>query len=176
MRIMKQPFLARSEPRRGLTLIEFMMIVGLLVILAAIAIPNFIDFRKDARNSATQAAVGALRSAVVIAAASIQLKEDPSQSSPKFPTFQEMEANSFLDAHPVLKGTPILDTPGGIPKNPWSQSTFPASSFNRILNCPGPKGALHPTEKNQGWCYLESTGEIWANSNLNGDTATENTY
>ncbi|NBY19909.1 prepilin-type N-terminal cleavage/methylation domain-containing protein [bacterium] len=162
--------------RYGFTFIELVMVVGLLVILAAIAIPNFIDFRRDAKNATTQAALGTLRSAIVIASASIQLKEDPSQSTPKFPTFEEMQANSFLDVHPVLKGSKIVDTTGEIPKNPWTEPKLPSSYFNKIFKCEGPKGTVHPTELNQGWCYLESTGEIWANSKLNGDVATENTF
>ena len=162
--------------RYGFTFVELVMVVGLLVILAAIAIPNFIDFRRDAKNATTQAALGTLRSAIVIASASIQLKEDPSQSTPKFPTFEEMQANSFLDVHPVLKGSKIVDTTGEIPKNPWTEPKLPSSYFNKIFKCEGPKGTVHPTDLNQGWCYLESTGEIWANSKLNGDVATENTF
>lgn len=160
----------------GFTLVELVMVVGLLVILAAIAIPNFIDFRKDAKNSTTQAALGSLRSAIVIASASIQTREDPSRPTPKFPTFKEMQENAFLEDHPVLKGNKIVEGPGGIPKNPWTQPTLPAIQFNKIFNCQGPKGTEHPTEKNQGWCYLESTGEIWANSSLNGDALAENTF
>ena len=155
---------------------ELVMVVGLLVILGAIAIPNFIDFRKDAKNQSTQAALGILRSAVVIATASIQLKEDPSQASPKFPTLAEMQANQFLESHPVLKGNKIVDGPNGVPKNPWSEPTLPVANFNKILKCSGPKGSLHLTEKNQGWCYSEETGEVWANSNQNHDTVTENQF
>jgi prepilin-type N-terminal cleavage/methylation domain-containing protein len=166
----------KLSKNQAFTLIELIMVVGLLVILAAIAIPNFIDFRKDAKNSSAQAALGVLRSAVVIAAASIQLKEDPSQARAKFPTLEEMQANMFLDAHPALKGNKIVEGPSGVPKNPWTESTLALSSFNRILNCTGPKGTLHPSEKNQGWCYLETTGEVWANSNLNGDNPTENNF
>ncbi len=166
----------RSLKSQGFTLIELIMVVGLLVILAAIAIPNFIDFRKEAKNSSTQAALGVLRSAVVIAAASIQLKEDPSNPTPKFPTFEEMQKNSFLDAHPVLKGNKIIEGANGVPKNPWTQATLPTIHFNKILNCPAPKGSTHPIETHQGWCYLESTGEIWANSYLNGDTPAENNF
>ena len=167
---------SRRYRPRGFTLIELVMVVGLLVVLAAIAIPNFIDFRRDSKNSMTRAALGELRSSIVIAAASIQAKEDPSQPSPKFPTYDEVKANQFLEVHPALKGNKIFTQPTGIPKNPWTQSNLSLSDFNKILNCSGPLGALHPTEKNQGWCYLEATGEIWANSALNSDTLTENHF
>ncbi len=171
---MTKYFFSGRFKNKGFTLIELVMVVLLLVILAAIAIPNFIDYRKAAKNASAEAALGILRSAVVIATASIQLKEDPTKPSPKYPTLEELQANSFLPIHFVLNGNKIIETPNGIPKNPWTEPTLPGTSFNRILNCSGPKGTLHPTEKNQGWCYLEGTGEIWANSNLNSDTITEN--
>ena len=72
--------------RRGFTLIELVMVILLLAILAAIAIPNFIDFRTDAKNSATSGAIGALRAAIVVATSAIDLKEDP--SSAHFPNIR----------------------------------------------------------------------------------------
>lgn len=173
---MKPNFLFRTNKIKGFSVIELLMVVGLLVILSAIVIPNFIDFRRDSKNATTRAALGELRAAIVIAAAAIQSKEDPSQVVPKFPTYEEMKANEFLEVHSVLRGTKILTSPNGVPKNPWSHSSFAATEFNAIIACPGPKGSLHPSEKNQGWCYLESTGEIWANSALNSDTLTENNF
>lgn len=173
---MRSKVLSRFGALKGFTLIELVMVVGLLVLLAAIAIPYFIDFRKETKNTSTQSALGILRSSLVISAASIQAKEDPSQPCPKFPTFDEIQVNQFLEVHPVLKGSRIIDHPNGIPKNPWTKPGLSVSEFNKIFNCPGPKGTLHPTEKNQGWCYLESTGEIWANSSLNSDTSTENNF
>lgn len=188
----------------GFTLIELVMVILLLAILSAIAIPNFIDFRTDAKNSATQGGVGALRAAVVIATAAIALKEDPSIGVlPKYPTILEVQGNAFLAAspnsHPVLAATSpptaIVDAAEGIPKNPWTLSTLPTADFNSIYDCSNTaesgitsKGQIIPSggSDNAGWCYGGATGVIggavdgmfWANSAKNASTTalTENTY
>lgn len=165
---------------RGFTLIELVMVILLLAILAAIAIPNFIDFRTDAKNGATQGAIGALRAALVIATASIQLKEDPTVPTPKYPTIDEMQANAFNGSHPVLSGTAIMDPANGVPKNPWTISTLPVVHHNSIINCNVTKSLIDSTSgfDHRGWCYRETSGEVWANSALNkgGAAKTENSY
>lgn len=180
---------APANPRRrkkGFTLIELVMVILLLAILAAIAIPNFIDFRTDAKNAATNGALGAFRAAIVIATASIALREDPTLGTlPKYPTISEMWGNMFLsiapNSHPVLSGLNIMDPAEGIPKNPWTLSTAPIIDFLSIYDC----ATLTPKTQilgisgsdERGWCYNDAQGIIWANSNLNkSTTATENTY
>lgn len=189
--------------RRGFTLIELVMVILLLAILAAIAIPNFIDFRSDAKNSATSGGVGALRAALVVATSAIALKEDPTIGTlPKYPSIIEMQANAFLAAsgssHPVLASltTFIMDPADGIPKNPWSLSTLPVAMFNSIYDCNAGGGSILKKSDvltvsgsdNRGWCYGGNgglgvptgvvDGMIWANSQKNGaaNALTENTY
>ena len=57
-----------STPRvqAGFTLIELVMVIVILGILSAVAIPKFVDLRGDAQTAATQATAGAISSGAAI--------------------------------------------------------------------------------------------------------------
>ena len=50
--------------KRGFTLIELVMVIVVISILAAIAIPKFIDLQKSARQAACDGTVATIRSAL----------------------------------------------------------------------------------------------------------------
>ena len=52
--------------RRGFTLIELVMVIVILGILAATALPRFIDLSNKAKESAAKGALGGIRAAVSI--------------------------------------------------------------------------------------------------------------
>lgn len=161
--------------QRGFTLIEIVMVILLVAILAAVAIPQFVDFRKEAKDSATTGSLGALRGAISIAVSAIALKENPATNPPAYPTLAELQANAFIAAapnlHPVLAGKAIADPSQGVPPNAWT-------STSTVQNCTGlAKGTLLAAPNNDnGWCYNATNGQLWANSDLNGGPTTENNF
>ena len=70
------------ENSKGFTLIELVVVIVILGILAAVALPRFMNATKDAHESAVRGAGGALASAVLLARSQWEVNRSKGMATP----------------------------------------------------------------------------------------------
>ena len=126
--------MVRLKRKSGFTLIELVMVIVILGILSAIAIPKFADLTTQAKISATKGGLGAIRSAVAI-----DYAKSATSGTAEFPS----AVTTALFAYSL------------IPKNPLNNSTSVAAV--RVA----PSGTATSTN---GWWYISASGRTGAYS------------
>ena len=91
-----QRITAKIRDQRGFTLIEIIMVIVLLGIIAAIAIPKYIDLRTQAADATASGIVGAIVSSASVGYADLVTKG----SDTTFPAFTTLHDN-YLQAQNV---------------------------------------------------------------------------
>jgi len=130
----------------GFTLIELVIIIVVLGILAAVAIPRYVDMVGEARESACKGALGGFRSAISIYYANTALQTGTAIWPP-------MDSLSTIGV--------VLEQE--IPKNPYqADDRAPDSIVTGVT-----KGTTVGTRG--GWAYDPSTGQIWPNTSVDGE-------
>lgn len=131
----------RSAVARAFTLIELVVVIVVLAILSAVAIPKYIDYSAKAKESACRGILGNVRSAIANFYANAAVN-----GTPAFPTLTQLQTN----------GTVMQDT---VPTNPYNSSAVIAAAV---------WAATPPTSGNNGWNYDAAAGKFWANTNTTG--------
>ncbi len=72
-------------------MIEILMVILLVAILAALAVPQFVDFRVEAKDAAVNSALGAMRIGIQNAAA--QMKVRCNATSGTYPSVASLWSN-----------------------------------------------------------------------------------
>lgn len=138
--------LANLSNDRGFTLIELVIIIVILGILAAVAIPQYQNMSAEAREAQCRALLGSLRSGITI----FYANQAVTTGTAIWPTLVELETVNTVMAQTI-------------PANPYVDgANAPDSIVTGVA-----KGTT--VGARGGWAYNPATGEIWANSSVVGE-------
>lgn len=134
--------------KKGFTLIELVIVIVILGILAAVAIPRFVDLTGQARIAATKGALGGLRSGISIWYASNVATGGATSVWPSGANLTDT-----ADTNPVMAQ--------GVPPNPHVTGTA-----STLVDVVAADPATDGTNTTAAWIYNSVNGKIWAANNL----------
>ena len=132
--------------QKGFTLIELMIVVAIIGILAAIAIPRFAQMLEKSREGSTKGDLGSLKSA-----ASIYYGDTQGSWPTTLQSFSTYAFSKYLDTIQSVKVTGAFTAGASSPAGSRVSMTT-ASSV--------------PTGSGTGWMYDSNFGSVYVNSTV----------
>lgn len=108
--------MSKKTGQRGFTLIELMIVVAIIGILAAVAVPKFAEMVRKSKEGATKGSLSALRSSLTIYVSDNEGVQPltrlvPAAVSPLDTVFVSVMVPKYMDSIPTMKlGTYLPDS------------------------------------------------------------------
>ena len=139
------PKYSRPILLRAFTLIELTIVIVIIGLIAAIAIPKYVNLINETKINTTKGIMGNVRSAIMIFRA-----KELVQGRNVFPSLGDLQDNAFNT------GCSLLET-GDLPDNPFSTGPDHDAVVLAV-------GRPVPTGTDGAWAYDPNTGGFYANT------------